>query len=413
MKETQKLKKTFNLIFGLIIAMVFVTISGFVSELYKIHKVQKELVTESIMENLISNESDLREEFYIDMDSAIRLRISTILNKKKIESYEIIKTKGNNCSNLSTEKNCLIDYDKFTKSNSSTVKSYNINDYTLIVLSINMFQTDQGKLILKIPHKYTTVSRLKYIALNILPLILIIAAWFFLFHFVEKNVISPQISKIAQYESNRKVYESIKKVTHDLRSPIEVLNQVANNIKGEEKYKELLNLSTTRVNKIINEFLEDSRQQNKELVITNISDLIEDLLTEYKFKYKNINFISISKLTNSVYFSKVDSLKLERSLSNMIQNSAESIISNGSIKIELFSIGDSFKISVQDTGIGIKDNDKKFIFKNGHTSKENGNGIGLSSTFNWIKSINGNISFQSTYGKGTTFKMLIPCHFKV
>ena len=50
MKETENLKKTFNLIFSIILAMVFVTISSLVNKLYSTQKEQAKISAQRIVD---------------------------------------------------------------------------------------------------------------------------------------------------------------------------------------------------------------------------------------------------------------------------------------------------------------------------------------------------------------------------
>ena len=61
-----------------------------------------------------------------------------------------------------------------------------------------------------------------------------------------------------------------------------------------------------------------------------------------------------------------------------------------------------FKIS--DTGCGIKDEAKSFIFSDSQETS----GVGLALTKRYIEAMNGTISFDSVYGAGTTFFINIP-----
>jgi len=72
-------------------------------------------------------------------------------------------------------------------------------------------------------------------------------------------------------------------------------------------------------------------------------------------------------------------------------------------------------LSVIDTGIGISPDYLNRIFEpferetTHHTSKHTGTGLGLSITQKFVELMGGNITVASTLGKGTVFKMTLPC----
>ena len=70
--------------------------------------------------------------------------------------------------------------------------------------------------------------------------------------------------------------------------------------------------------------------------------------------------------------------------------------------------------SVIDTGIGIKDSDKEALFSSFQRLDQvknrnvEGTGLGLAITHNLVELMNGTITFESTYGVGSTFSCTIP-----
>jgi len=66
------------------------------------------------------------------------------------------------------------------------------------------------------------------------------------------------------------------------------------------------------------------------------------------------------------------------------------------------------KITVADTGVGIKPEHLQRIFDLYFTTKERGSGIGLSMVYRTVQMHDGEIEVQSTPGKGTTFTILLP-----
>ena len=65
-------------------------------------------------------------------------------------------------------------------------------------------------------------------------------------------------------------------------------------------------------------------------------------------------------------------------------------------------------ILVADTGMGIKPEHLNRIFDLYYTTKAKGSGIGLSMVYRIVQMHDGEIEVESTPGKGTTFKILLP-----
>jgi two-component system sensor histidine kinase VicK len=94
---------------------------------------------------------------------------------------------------------------------------------------------------------------------------------------------------------------------------------------------------------------------------------------------------------------------------------------NGYIKLKAQIVRDfngSFvQISVEDTGIGIKDKDKSKLFQlfaniSENSTNPNGTGIGLTICKKYLEKLQGSIWAESEYGKGTQVSFNIPLIFR-
>ena len=126
----------------------------------------------------------------------------------------------------------------------------------------------------------------------------------------------------------------------------------------------------------------------------------------------------------SNFMVKSDVTRLKQVLLNFLSN-AYKFTFKGSIKITVCSvkIGDDgfIKFCVSDTGIGIKQEDQSKLFKlfsminNDENMKRsnrlinpNGCGIGLTVSKRYIEYLNGSVSLESEFGKGTSVTFHIP-----
>lgn len=96
-----------------------------------------------------------------------------------------------------------------------------------------------------------------------------------------------------------------------------------------------------------------------------------------------------------------------RIFNNIIKNSYQAIKDkeDGKIEINLNTSSQSCMISITDNGCGIKNEDKDKIFNPHFTTKQDGNGIGLTIVKTIIESYNGEINFFSKENEGTTFNI--------
>ena len=107
-----------------------------------------------------------------------------------------------------------------------------------------------------------------------------------------------------------------------------------------------------------------------------------------------------------------DITSLVQVINNMISNSIQSYNGepNKSIDLLINKQDNNIIISIKDYGSGLPEVVKEKLFKEMITTKgKNGTGLGLFMSYSTIKAhFNGNITFESKEGKGTTFNIIIP-----
>ena len=123
----------------------------------------------------------------------------------------------------------------------------------------------------------------------------------------------------------------------------------------------------------------------------------------------------VSEVSNDLYI-HADSNLLLQVFNNLVSNAIKFTNEGGKITVSANPLFDKKQIEfrVTDTGVGIKndDIDKLFIVESKHTttgtSGEKGSGLGLSLCKEIVEKHGGEISVESEYGSGTTFKFSIP-----
>jgi len=133
---------------------------------------------------------------------------------------------------------------------------------------------------------------------------------------------------------------------------------------------------------------------NSAIFKTEVSDEIPEYIIADKEKLK---IIMLNLIDNAIKFSKGGEVKVNLSKeSNAIKNNIY------------------IKLKVEDTGIGIQEDDLQNIFKNFYQVKANaangykGTGLGLSLTNKYVSILNGEITVKSKVGQGSVFEVILP-----
>ncbi|MFA3783820.1 sensor histidine kinase [Melioribacteraceae bacterium 4301-Me] len=172
----------------------------------------------------------------------------------------------------------------------------------------------------------------------------------------------------------------------------------------DDCYKGILNIQNL-IEQLLG-FSKKTADQEEFISICEVSDTAIDLV---KQRANKIN-VEIEKFYSDnvprIYF---DRKKLLQVFLNLINNSVDSFIDKGKIKIYIYASAETGKPTVcweiHDNGCGIKPEDREKIFEDFFTSKKNGVGLGLGLCRSILNEYNAEISFTSEVNKGTTFKI--------
>lgn len=106
---------------------------------------------------------------------------------------------------------------------------------------------------------------------------------------------------------------------------------------------------------------------------------------------------------------RADADMLRQALLNLALNACQAMPNGGRVRISCRTASDrQVEVSVEDTGTGIEPEHLERIFELYFTTKEEGSGIGLSMVYRTIQLLDGEIEVQSTPGRGTIFRVLLP-----
>ncbi|MBI3803020.1 MAG: PAS domain S-box protein [Nitrospirae bacterium] len=102
--------------------------------------------------------------------------------------------------------------------------------------------------------------------------------------------------------------------------------------------------------------------------------------------------------------------QLNQVFMNLLVNAAQSIVKKGKIWVRSYVAMEQIVVEVEDTGSGISEENLKKIFDPFFTTKPvgQGTGLGLSVSYGIVQKHKGKIEVESTVGRGTQFRILLP-----
>jgi len=187
----------------------------------------------------------------------------------------------------------------------------------------------------------------------------------------------------------------------------------------QDYFIKIIQNSSNQLLRIIDDILEISTLETKQLKLFESEFLLNDLLMELFSVFsmtaqeRNIHIYLKKELSDSESKIISDKSKISKILSNLLENALK-FTNVGYVELGYYLKDKMICIYVKDTGIGIDLRNQKQIFErfsqenSGIVQKYGGLGLGLSISLENAHLLGGDITLESEKGKGTTFFVSIP-----
>ncbi len=235
-------------------------------------------------------------------------------------------------------------------------------------------------------------------------------------------------AKTMAENANRAKSDFLANMSHEIRTPINAVIGMNEMILRESKdntvlgYAENIEKASHNLLSIINDILDFSKIESGKMDITvqpyKFTDILINVTNMIKIKAekKNLQFI-ISVDENLPENLIGDDVRVTQIILNLLNNAVK-YTPKGSVKLTINGEKQDnvimLKISVKDTGIGIKEQDLSSLFKDfqrldlSKNRNIEGTGLGLAITYRLAELMNGTIDVSSVYGEGSEFVVTIP-----
>jgi len=223
-------------------------------------------------------------------------------------------------------------------------------------------------------------------------------------------------------ETDRLRRELIANVSHDLRSPLASIRgyletmQIRNGQLSEEeraRYIDSALETASGLENLVEQLFElskmDACQVRAEKEPFILGDLLYDVARKYEPQLENKNLRMKVTVEEGLPQAHADIALMERVLSNLLDNAIRYTPAGGEIKLKAAQSDDTLKVTVEDTGEGIGEDDQKRIFDRFYRAEKSrsaatgGAGLGLSIVKKIMDLHDSDIYVQSAKGKGTSF----------
>lgn len=211
-------------------------------------------------------------------------------------------------------------------------------------------------------------------------------------------------------------------IAHEIRTPLTTIQNTLEAFlygvwkPSEERIRSCYE-EVRRLSKLVDKLkdIEKLEEANMFLNISkfNFTEEMKQIYLLFKKQYENKNMDLVLHCDEEIMITS-DKDKLKQVIINLLNNAYNYTNEGKSVEVFVNDLEDSFRIAIEDRGIGISSEDLPFIFERFYRADEarhrktGGTGIGLTITKALVNNLGGKINVKSQLGKGSLFTVIIP-----
>lgn len=214
----------------------------------------------------------------------------------------------------------------------------------------------------------------------------------------------------------------IASISHELRTPLTSIKGWASTLNSSDfsnmdEFREGLEIienETDRLALLVNELLDFSKLESKSTSLgieaLDVDEFLSEIRNQMNPRAQRQGIVLELEVEDDLPLIKADRNRLKQVMINILDNSLKYTQEGGRIKISAQSKKEEILISVEDTGIGIPEDDlhkvKEKFYK--VSTSYSGNGLGLAICDEIVRLHNGRMEISSIFGKGTRVDVFMP-----
>lgn len=197
-------------------------------------------------------------------------------------------------------------------------------------------------------------------------------------------------------------------ISHEVRNPLTVsrgfLQLIDSDLKDREKkgYMKLAINELDRATEIINDYLTFAKPYPESVDRIDIISEIKHSISVIQPLASMMNVSINSKIDLPPTYMQSEKRKFQQCLLNISKNAIEAMSEGGTLTIQVSRNENELRISIQDTGVGMTEEQLSRIGEPFFTTKEKGTGLGMMVSHSIVKAMGGELLYESKSGQGTT-----------
>ena len=209
-------------------------------------------------------------------------------------------------------------------------------------------------------------------------------------------------------------------VAHEIGNPLNSLNihlqlieREARQLDGAKRAElqesvEVARAEVNRLDSIITQFLRAIRPSRPQLKPENINSIVEEAVRFLAPEIKDRDIVFEQELRSDLPLLELDRDQMKQAFYNVIKNSFEAMKSRGILRIRTDMDDSHVMVRFTDSGGGMSPENLSRVFEPYFTTKTSGTGLGLLIVRRIVREHGGELSIESSAGKGLTVTIRLP-----
>jgi len=218
----------------------------------------------------------------------------------------------------------------------------------------------------------------------------------------------------------------VSTVSHEFKSPLTSIRQLAEMLQAgrvpsderRQRYYDVLVEQSGRLSSLVTNILDIARieegRKEFEFETVDVGELVEEVVSAAEHQWRHEGFVIHADVNRPLPAIHADRASIGQAVSNLIDNAVKYSGDSREVHVRASAADGQVKISVQDFGVGIKEEDLGRVFERFYrggdelTRSVKGSGLGLTLVQQIVEAHNGTVYVESEVGQGSTFSITLP-----